>query len=107
MIGGTAWFFCRDENVQAFDWLFVDEAGQVGLANFAAMGRAARHIALVGEQCQLAQVIQGAHPWPANRSCPDWMLGKHATVPPDRGIFLPVSRRMHPEVCRFNSDQVY
>jgi uncharacterized protein len=35
------------------------------------------------------------------------MLGEHATVPPDRGIFLPVSRRMHPEVCRFISDQVY
>ena len=37
----------------------------------------------------------------------DWMLGEHATVPPDRGIFLPISRRMHPEVCRFISDQVY
>lgn len=35
------------------------------------------------------------------------MLGEDATVPPDRGIFLPVSRRMHPEVCRFISDQVY
>jgi superfamily I DNA and/or RNA helicase len=35
------------------------------------------------------------------------MLGDHATVPPDRGIFLPVSRRMHPEVCSFISDQVY
>jgi uncharacterized protein len=35
------------------------------------------------------------------------MLGEHATVPPDRGIFLPVTRRMHPEVCRFISDQVY
>jgi uncharacterized protein len=35
------------------------------------------------------------------------MLGDHATIPPDRGIFLPVSRRMHPEICRFISDQVY
>lgn len=35
------------------------------------------------------------------------MLSDHATVPPDRGIFLPVSRRMHPDVCRFISDQVY
>ena len=56
---------------------------------------------------QLPQVIQGAHPEPANLSCLDWMLGHHATVPPERGIFLPVSRRMHPEVCRFISDQVY
>jgi uncharacterized protein len=72
-----------------------------------AMGRAARNIVLVGDPRQLPQVIQGAHPDPANLSCLDWMLGEHATVPPDRGIFLPVSRRMHPEVCRFISDQVY
>ena len=107
VVGATAWFFTRDENVQAFDWLFVDEAGQVGLANMVAMGRAARNIVLVGDPRQLPQVIQGAHPEPANLSCLEWMLGDHATVPPDRGIFLPVSRRMHPEVCRFISDQVY
>lgn len=107
VVGATAWFFTRDENVQAFDWLFVDEAGQVGLANMAAMGRAARNIVLVGDPRQLPQVIQGAHPEPANLSCLDWMLGEHATVPPDRGIFLPISRRMHPDVCRFISDQVY
>jgi predicted RecB family nuclease len=107
VVGATAWFFSRDENVQTFDWLFVDEAGQVGLANMAAMGRAARNIVLVGDPRQLPQVIQGAHPEPANLSCLDWMLGEHATVPPDRGIFLPVSRRVHPEVCRFISDQVY
>ena len=107
VVGGTAWFFSRDESVQAFDWLFVDEAGQVGLANMAAMGRAARNIVLVGDPRQLPQVIQGAHPEPANLSCLDWMLGEHATVPADRGIFLPTSRRMHPEVCRFISEQVY
>lgn len=107
VVGATAWFFARDENVQAFDWLFVDEAGQVGLANMVAMGRAARNIVLVGDPRQLPQVIQGAHPEPANLSCLDWMLGEHATVPPDRGIFLPISRRMHPDVCRFISDQVY
>ncbi|EJC85300.1 RecB family nuclease, putative, TM0106 family [Rhizobium leguminosarum bv. trifolii WSM2297] len=107
VVGATAWFFARDENVQAFDCLFVDEAGQVGLANMAAMGRAARNIVLVGDPRQLPQVIQGAHPEPANLSCLDWMLGDHATVPSDRGIFLPVSRRMHPDVCRFVSDQVY
>ncbi|NEY92254.1 TM0106 family RecB-like putative nuclease [Rhodobacteraceae bacterium KMS-5] len=107
VVGGTAWFFARPEFEQAFDWLFVDEAGQVGLANMVAMGRAARNIVLVGDPRQLPQVIQGAHPAPANLSCLDWMLGNHATVPPDRGIFLPVSRRMHPDVCRFISDQVY
>lgn len=107
VVGATAWFFSREENVQAFDWLFVDEAGQVGLANMVAMGRSARNIVLVGDPRQLPQVIQGAHPEPANLSCLDWMLGDHATVRLDRGIFLPVSRRMHPSVCDFISDQIY
>ena len=62
---------------------------------------------LFGDPRQLPQVIQGAHPDPANLSCLEWLLGEHATIPPDRGIFLPVTRRMHPEVCRFISDQVY
>jgi uncharacterized protein len=107
VVGATAWFFCRDENVQAFDWLFVDEAGQVGLANMAAMGRAAKNIVLVGDPRQLPQVVQGAHPEPANLSCLDWMLVDHATVPPDRGIFLGTTRRMHPDVNLFISEQVY
>src|SRR3546814_15920491 len=72
-----------------------------------AMGRAARNIVLVGDPRQLPQVIQGAHPAPANLSCLEWMLGEHAPVPADRGIFLAETRRMHPEVCDFISDQVY
>lgn len=107
VVGATAWFFTRDDNVQAFDWLFVDEAGQVSLANMAAMGRAARNIVLVGDPRQLPQVIQGAHPAPANLSCLEWMQGDHATVPSDRGIFLSTTWRMHPDVCRFISDQIY
>jgi uncharacterized protein len=107
VVGGTAFFFSRPEFEQAFDWLFVDEAGQVSLANLLAMGRAARNIVLIGDPRQLPQVIQGAHPEPANLSCLEWLLGDHATIPPDRGIFLPVTRRMHPKVCQFISEQVY
>jgi len=107
IVGATAWFFCREENIQAFDWLFVDEAGQVGLANMAAMGRAAKNIVLVGDPQQLPQVIQGAHPDPVGRSCLEWMIGESGTVAGDRGIFLSVSRRMHPQICDFISDQVY
>lgn len=107
VVGGTAFFFAREQNIQAFDWLFIDEAGQVGLANMLAMGRAARNIVLVGDPQQLPQVIQGSHPHPANLSCLEWVLGDHATIPPERGIFLPVTRRMHPYICGFISEQVY
>jgi uncharacterized protein len=35
------------------------------------------------------------------------VLRSHATVPDDLGIFLPTSRRMHPEVCGFISEAFY
>jgi uncharacterized protein len=107
VVGGTAFFFARRGFEAAFDTLVVDEAGQVSLANLVGMGRCARNIVLVGDPCQLPHVVQGAHPWPASLSCLDWLIGDHDTVPADRGIFLPLSRRMHPKLCRFVSEQVY
>jgi superfamily I DNA and/or RNA helicase len=56
---------------------------------------------------QLSQPIQGAHPGESGLSALEYLLAGHNTVPADRGIFLPVSRRMHPDVCRFMSDIVY
>ena len=56
---------------------------------------------------QLAQVTQGSHPGDTGLSCLEYLLDGHATVPPDLGIFLGESRRMHPDVCRFISDAVY
>jgi superfamily I DNA and/or RNA helicase len=46
LVGGTAWLFARSEHDQKFDYLFVDEAGQVSLANIVATGTAARNIVL-------------------------------------------------------------
>lgn len=107
VVGGTAWLFSRPDFDQTFDYLFVDEAGQVSLANIVAMGTAARNIVLVGDPMQLPQVVQGSHPEPAGTSALEYLLAGHNTVPPERGIFLPRSRRMHPDVCRFISEQVY
>ena len=59
---GTAWLFARAELDQALDFLFVDEAGQVSLANIVAMGLSARNLVLIGDQMQLGQPIQGVHP---------------------------------------------
>jgi uncharacterized protein len=47
------------------------------------------------------------HPGDSGKSALEFVLGEAATVPPDRGIFLPVTRRMHPDVCRFISEAVY
>jgi superfamily I DNA and/or RNA helicase len=62
---------------------------------------------LVGDQMQLAQPTQGVHPGDSGKSALDFLLGEMPTVPPERGVFLPVTRRMHADVCRFISEAVY
>ena len=107
LVAGTAWLFAAKEMDCALDYLFIDEAGQVSLANIVAMGTSARNIVLVGDQMQLGQPIQGVHPDESGSSSLEYLLGDHPTVPPDRGIFLGVTHRMHPDVCRFVSDAFY
>jgi predicted RecB family nuclease len=107
LIAGTAWLFARPEFDRAVDYLFIDEAGQVALGNLVAMGTAARNIVLVGDQQQLGQPVQGVHPGMSGANALDYLLQGAATVPPDQGIFLDVSWRMHPSVCRWISDAIY
>lgn len=108
LIAGTAWLFAREEfEEQRLDYMFVDEAGQVSLANVIAMGVAARNIVLIGDQMQLAQPTQAVHPGESGSSALEFALGEHATVPSELGIFLPRTRRMHPDVCQFVSEAFY
>jgi uncharacterized protein len=107
VVAGTAWLFADEEMEGKLDYLFVDEAGQVSLANVAAMGTSARSIVLLGDQMQLGQPTQAIHPGRSGDSVLDYLLDRHATVPPEQGIFLPLTWRMHPDICRFISEAVY
>lgn len=107
IFAGTAWAFAAlDEGIKV-DFLFVDEAGQVSLGNLVAMGVRASNIVLLGDQMQLAQPIQGTHPGRSGDSALDYLLDGRPTIPPDEGVFLASSWRMHPDVCRFISEAVY
>ena len=107
IIAGTAWAFANSDLATSRDVLFVDEAGQVSLGNLVAMAVAAKSIVLVGDQMQLAQPIQGVHPRDSGCSALDHLLENHAVVPPERGIFLSKTWRMHPDLCSFVSAAVY
>ncbi len=107
LVAGTAWLFADPDFDQALDYLFVDEAGQVALANLVAMGTCAKNILLLGDQMQLQQPIQGVHPGHSGESTLDYLLQGQATIPDDRGVFLHTSWRMHEDVCGFISDAVY
>jgi uncharacterized protein len=89
------------------DTLFVDEAGQVSLADGLALATCARNIVLLGDPRQLGQVSQGIHPPGAAASVLEHLLGGEDTVPADRGLFLSNTWRMHPDVCRFISETSY
>jgi superfamily I DNA and/or RNA helicase len=107
LLAGTAWLFAPESMDGTLDYLIIDEAGQVSLADALAMGTAARNLILLGDPLQLAQVSQGVHPDGTGASVLEHLLGEHGTIPPERGIFLDRTRRMHPDVCRFVSEVVY
>ena len=107
LVAGTAWLFCREELDGTLDYLFIDEAGQISLADALAMGTCARNVILLGDPQQLAQVSQAIHPPGAGASVLEHLLGESTTIPPERGLFIDETRRMHPEVCRFVSEAVY
>ena len=106
-MAGTAWLFCCEELNSTLDYLFCGEAGQISLADALAMGTCARNVILLGDPQQLAQVSQAVHPPGAGVSVLEHLLGEHTTIPPERGLFIDETRRMHPDVCRFISAAIY
>jgi predicted RecB family nuclease len=112
LVAGTAWALTR-EAVDAhaagrpLDVLFVDEAGQLALADVLAVGTSAGSLVLLGDPNQLPQVSQGSHPEGAERSVLQHLLGDDVTVPPDRGLFLAETWRLRPELCAFTSSAYY
>jgi predicted RecB family nuclease len=107
VVGATAWVWSRPEFAGTLSHLFVDEAGQMSLANVLAVAGAADNLVLLGDPQQLAQPSKGAHPPGADVSGLGHILGDAATLPAGHGRFLETTWRMHPDVCRFISMASY
>lgn len=101
VFGGTAWNFSNASLFEqaSLDLLVVDEAGQFSLANTLAVARSARNLLLLGDPQQLPQVSSAPHPYPVDISTLSWLSGDAPTVDERFGYFLPVSWRMHPQLC--------
>lgn len=104
---GTSWHFCREEVDATLDYLFIDEAGQVSLADALALGTAARNIVLLGDPQQLPQVAQAAHPPGSSLSALEHVLAGRQTIPPEEGVFLDRTWRLHPDVSAYVSELMY
>ena len=108
IVGCTAFSFANDLAYEhPLDYLFVDEASQVALANLVTVSGAAKNIILIGDQMQLEQPTQGSHPGDSGASALEFMLKGHAVIPEDKGIFLERTYRMHPAICQPLSDVMY
>jgi len=108
LVAGTTWLWSR-AGMRPFpvDYLVIDEAGQLALADALASANAARNLILLGDPLQLAQVAQAEHPGGSGASVLEHVLGDHATLPSSDGVFIAITRRMHPDVCAFISSQIY
>ena len=104
---GTAWLWASAKSEGLLDVLFIDEAGQISLANVLAMSGSTRSIVLLGDPQQLEQPIQGSHPPGAERSALAHLLDGQDTIPPELGLFLEHTWRLHPAITEFTSVAFY
>jgi len=107
VVGGTPWLWAADEAVERLDYLFVDEAGQMAIADVLAASRATRNIVLLGDPQQLEHPNQAAHPEGTDAAALVHLLEGRKTLPDDKGLFLDRTWRLHPAVCGFTSELYY
>jgi AAA domain-containing protein len=107
VLGGTSWLWSREEAARSVDVLFIDEAGQMSLANALAVSSAAESLVLLGDPQQLDQPRKGSHPDGVGISALEHVLGGARTMPLDRGLFLPTTWRLHPSIAAMTSELFY
>lgn len=107
VVGGTSWLWTEPQMFEAVDVLFIDEAGQMALADVIAVSQAAKNLVLIGDPQQLERPLKGSHPPGAEKSALQHLLGELKTIPETMGLLLPETWRMHPRICEFTSELFY
>src|SRR5205823_10078029 len=107
VVAGTPWLFARASFPAKLDYLVVDEAGQMALANVLAIAGAVHNLILLGDPNQLRQPSHGIHPEGVDLSVLDHVIRDQTTMPADYGLFLETTYRLHPTVCAFVSEAFY
>src|SRR5207253_3472890 len=107
VVAGTPWLFARASFPAKLDYLVIDEAGQMALANVLAIAGAANNLILLGDPNQLRQPSHGIHPEGVDQSVLDHVIQDRSTMPAAYGLFLETTYRLHPVVCSFVSEVFY
>ena len=77
------------------------------MANALAAAQGAKSVILLGDPQQLDQPRKGTHPDGAEASALEHLLRGTKTISEDRGLFLDITRRLHPSICQFTSEIFY
>ena len=107
LFSGTAWCFSRPACDEKLDYLFIDEAGQLTTADVLAISLSAKNIVIIGDQMQLSSPISAVHPGDSGQSLPEYLLENNDTISSNKGIFINKSRRSHPKLRQFISENFY
>ena len=107
VVGGTTWLWAREDMTGTVDVLFIDEAGQMSLADAVAASPCAASLVLLGDPQQLDQPLQGTHPPGAERSVLAHLLDGERVMPDGLGLFLDGSWRLHPQITAYTSEVFY
>tara|TARA_R110002072_G_scaffold302737_2_gene488211 strand:- start:35651 stop:39082 length:3432 start_codon:yes stop_codon:yes gene_type:complete len=108
VLGATAWLWSRPDAAESLDYLFVDEAGQMALAQVLAASRSARNLVLLGDPQQLEQPRRGSHPDGTEVAALVHVVGPSgSTLDSTQGLFLDRTWRLHPDICAFTSECYY
>jgi uncharacterized protein len=107
VLAGTQWLWAQEDYHEAVDVLFVDEAGQMALANVLAVSHCAKSVVLLGDPQQLDQPLRGSHPEGADLSGLEHLLAGERTIATHKGLFLGKTWRLHPALCLFTSEAFY
>lgn len=107
VVGGVSWLWAPEAAFECVDVLFIDEAGQMSLADVIAVSQAAKKLVLLGDPQQLERPTKGNHPEGAEKSALEHLLNGRKIIAEDMGFLLPESWRLHPEICKFTSSVFY
>lgn len=107
VVGGTAWLWANDDSRSQLDYLFIDEAGQMSLSQALAASASTSNVILLGDPQQLEQPQRGAHPEGSDVAALTYLLEGHPTMPEGKGLFLGMTRRIHPSITQFTSEVFY
>ena len=98
---------CHKRYLGSFDYIVIDEVGQVPLVTTLASTLSTKNIILIGDPNQLPQVKKGTQPNNNGLTTLEYLIGEDTILSEDKGIFLNTTYRMHSDVNQFISDYFY